>query len=834
MRILPAKENKSIKLGFATFSMAFSVLTLEIVLIRVFDFILTPNLGYLVVSSAMFCLGLAGVYEGNRSREVNPRIAHLPLLFGAAVCGVRPGLNGLPLDLDKVFQEPFLQLASTLGMFVLLGLPFFLAGLYFSRVFSLYPGRIASLYCWDLVGAALGSFAFLAVFSSIGPGGVLLCAAGVAFLASASLMGKSPVTAFLVALALVAGGIPFAGSSTTFIFFQHQAKGQYLPGGGVKKAQRSGTIEFTAWDPVSRIDVLSSPKEKDMAYDGGTQATTIFPFDADYSRLRSDIPGSTLSHFWNRGVLASHYLMRETGARVLVIGAGAGQEVKAALMYGASRVDAVEMVQTVIDLSRDRYSTYNGGIFGDPRVNLVHGEGRAFVRANDRTYDIIQIYSNHTTSSIASGSGAADTTYLLTVEAFEEYFSHLSIGGLLQINHPVYPRLVTTAAKAWRQLGRGDFRRHVVVWQRDPRRFSDIKPTFLVKMTPWEPKEIQALTAFFTEKGDEAIPWVVAEDPLHTDAGFLPEDFFTGVGDDRLFADSAIRLMPATDDAPFFKFIRKSLGKITLSQQGGVDKATAGWLNSHVTHSIPMDIIHLFLLAGLSVVVAAACVGILLIRRDRSNTWSGRGFVVTYFSFLGIGFIIIEVVFIQKFMKIIGYPVYAFSVVICALLLSAGLGSLFSARLRRHHASSMVWVPFALTILYGVSLQFGFDGLSALLMRTPMTVRLVTSFLLMTPLGFFLGMPFPLGIAAIEHWGRQAIAWAWGMNGLATVTGSLLASVISLFFGFNLALICAFLCYAGALVSFMISGQCKEKTIGTGDDTDGGQETPSIIQETAR
>jgi len=811
------------RLGFATFSMAFSVLTLEIVLIRVFDFILTPNLGYLIISSAMFCLGLAGVYEANRSRDHDPRTAHLPILFGAAVCCVRPGLNWLPLDLDRVFQEPFLQVASTLGMFVLLGLPFFLAGLYFSRVFSSYPGRIAALYCWDLVGASLGSFAFLAVFSSIGPGGLLICVAGVALLASASLIGKHPIAAFLVVLALVVGGIPFAGSSTTFIFLQHQAKGEYLPCGGVKEAQRTGNIEFTAWDPVSRIDVLSEPKEKDIAYDGGTQATTIFPFDGDYNKLRSDIPGSTQFHFWNRGVLASHYLMRDKGARVLVIGAGAGQEVKAALMYGASRVDAVEMVQFVIDLNRNRYSAYNGGILKDPRVYLVHGEGRAFVRASDRTYDIIQIYSNHTTSSIASGSGAADVTYLLTVEAFEEYFRHLSVGGLLQINHPVYPRLITTAAKAWRQLGRTDFRRHVVVWQRDPRRLGDVKPTFLMKMTPWEPKEIDALTAFFTEKGDEAIPWVVAEDPLHKDVSFLPAEFFRGDGGDRLFGDSSIRLTPATDDTPFFKFIRKSLGKVTPSRQGGLDRATAGWLNSYVTHSIPMDIIHLFLLAGLSVVIAAACVGILLIRRNRSNTWSGKGFVVSYFSFLGIGFIIIEVVFIQKFMKIIGYPVYAFSMVICALLLSAGIGSLFSARLRRQYSPSIVWAPFILVILYGVSLQFGFDVLGELLMRAPMTVRLITSFLLMMPLGFFLGMPFPLGITAIEHWGRQAIAWAWGMNGLATVTGSLLASVISLFFGFNLALICAFLCYAGALVSFMITGQGRDKTTGTGDHAASGQ-----------
>lgn len=790
------------RLSFATFSMAFSVLTLEVVLIRVFDFVLTPNLGYLIISSAMFCLGLAGVYEATRPSDRNDRIAHLPFLFGVAVCCVRPGLNWLPADPDRLFQEPFLQLASILGMFMLLGLPFFLAGLFFSRIFSLHPGRIASLYCWDLVGASLGSFAFLAVFSFIGPGGVLLCATSVAFLASATLSGTRRVATFLVALALVAGFMPFVTSSTTFDFLQHQTKGEYLSG-GVKKAQRIGTIEFTVWDPVSRIDVLSGPMEKDVAYDGGTQSTTIFPFDGDYRRLRTDVPGSILSSFWNRGVLASHYLMRDKGARVLVIGAGAGQEVKAALMYGASRVDAVEMVQSVLDLSRNRYSSYNGGIFRDPRVKLVHGEGRAFLRANDQSYDIIQIYSNHTTSSIASGSGAADTTYLLTVEAFEDYFRHLSIGGLLQVNHPIYPRLVTTAAKAWRQLGRADFHRHVAVWQRDPHRFNDIKPAFLVKMTPWKPKEIEALNAFFSEKGDEPVPWVVAEDPLHSDAGFLPAEFFTGDEDERLIT-SSIRVTPATDDRPFFKFIRKGFGKVKPSRTGGIDSATAGWLNSYVTHSIPMDIIHLFLLTCLSVVIAAACVGTLLIRGGRSNTWSGKGFAVTYFPLLGLGFIIIEVVFIQKFMKIIGYPVYAFSVVISALLLSAGIGSLFSARLRRHNAHSGVWAPFVLVIVYGVALLFGFDTLSDILMHAPMTIRLLTSFLLLMPLGFFLGMPFPLGINIIENKGRQAIAWAWGMNGLATVVGSLVASVISLFFGFNVALLCAFLCYGGALLSFII------------------------------
>ena len=215
-----------------------------------------------------------------------------------------------------------------------------------------------------------------------------------------------------------------------------------------------------------------------------------------------------------------------------------------------------------------------------------------------------------------------------------------------------------------------------------------------------------------------------------------------------------------------------------------------------------MDVIHLLLLAGLSVVIAALSLIALIYRGDRSRRWFGKGHVVTYFSLLGLGFIIVEITFIQKFMKIIGYPVYAFSVIIFALLFSAAFGSLFSSRLPTGRNKPWTLMPFVLAVGYGLVLQFSLDPLGSLLMRTPMMIRLAITFLLLIPLGFFLGMPFPLGIKTIKNQGRQAIAWAWGMNGLATVVGSLVASVLSILFGFNITLIGAFLCYMGAMLVF--------------------------------
>ena len=121
------------------------------------------------------------------------------------------------------------------------------------------------------------------------------------------------------------------------------------------------------------------------------------------------------------------------------------------------------------------------------------GEGRSFLRHSHRAYDIIQIYSNHTSSSVAQGTGALAPVYLQTAEAYEEYFSHLSANGILHINHYAYPRMITTAALAWKRMGRTDFARHVAVYAYA---LEPLLPTLLIKNQPWTAAELASLTRF--------------------------------------------------------------------------------------------------------------------------------------------------------------------------------------------------------------------------------------------------------------------------------------------------------------------------------------------------
>ena len=177
-------------------------------------------------------------------------------------------------------------------------------------------------------------------------------------------------------------------------------------------------------------------------------------------------PDKLRQHFWTRGVLASHYLKRGTGADVSIFGTAAGQETKAALLFGAGRVDGVELVDAVVQLGKGRYSAFIGNIFRDPRVHNQVGEGRSYLRASSTKYDIIQIFSNHTSSNIAVGSGATTPVYLQTVDAYREYFEHLKQDGILHVNHHFYPRMIVMAARAWKEAGHRDFQQHVIVFER--------------------------------------------------------------------------------------------------------------------------------------------------------------------------------------------------------------------------------------------------------------------------------------------------------------------------------------------------------------------------------
>jgi spermidine synthase len=543
------------RLSIALSLIALATLIVELSLIRTFDVLFYPNIAYMIVTSALFALGLGGVYSVLRppaaNSNVQSRLARWAVLFALATIAILPIVNALPFDFNEVATNPVPQLTYFTIIYLALGLPFFLAGLIFSNIFAAFSRSIQSLYFWDLAGAAIGSIIIIPLIPVVGPGGLLFFAAALGLFASSLLSRRSTwgYIAPILSLGFIVGPLWYAPKY--FDFVEHQGKR------GIKLARENGLVEQTIWDPVSKIDVIDYGWMQFIAYDGGSQNSTFYPFDGDFKRLRDNLGEELANQFWNRGVLASHYLLRDSGAKVLIIGSAGGQEVKAALMYGASEIDGIEMVRAVVELGQVEYADYIGNLFQHNAVNVEVGEGRSYLRATQEKYDIIQIFSNHTSSSVASGTGAMATTYLQTAEAYQEYFSHLTDKGILHINHHVYPRMITTAALAWQQMGWTDFQKHVVVFHRDE---GDTLPTFLVKMRPWTAAELAELTGFFfAQFPGETNVYHLAEDPLHPDNSLLAADFYQANLTEDIIDSVNFRIEPATDNKPYFNFTRSLL-----------------------------------------------------------------------------------------------------------------------------------------------------------------------------------------------------------------------------------------------------------------------------------
>jgi len=792
--------------SLGVFFIALASLLLELVLIRVFDVLWYPNMAYLIITLSVFSFGLAGVYLSLYPITLNSKtwvwLSGATLLMALSAIFLHFSLNRVPFNFDLI-GDPDFTLALGRNFFIiyiLISAPFFLAGFVLSLVFSHYAKQIRKLYFWDLIGAALGCLVLVPLLPKIGTIGILYIVAIFAVISSC-LFAKNKVWVSTVTIATLVFIIGFSAISPLKwdgiqMFKPHMDKRGF--------ATLLPHKEGTWWDPISKIDVIDYEKLNEtantnytfkwIAYDGGSQTSYFYRFDGDFLKIREGMPGNAVRHFWAPYLAVSHYAKKDQDSNVLVIGSAGGQEIKAALTYNANHVDAIELVGKVVDLGKTTYNEYLGGIMNHPKVDARKGEGRSHLRSTDKKYDIIQINSNHTTSSIAAGSGSMQSAYLQTVEAYKEFFGHLTDDGILHINHHVYPRMVATAAQAWEDLGRGDFRKHVLVFEKSGHH--DNLPTFLVKMKPWTSDEIADVSAFLG-----GFDFVV--NPEAPQDSFLTDEFFKGSFPQSTAQKVPYRITPPTDNKPFFNSLRKSLD--TLPKEDAevfVNSSVSGLLNSQKKTGLPTDVIHLLVTAGAAIIFAIVFTLVpLMFSKTGKVKWKGKGSFIVYFSCLGLGFIVFELVFIQIFMKLIGYPLYTYTTVVFTFLFGAGIGSFFSEKLQLIEKRRPI-LPFIGIAVSTLFLVFSQQALFDLFLQFSTFTRVILSIIMIFPLAFFLGMPFPLGILAIQDKPAGTIAWAWAYNGLFTVAGGVFTAIFSVFFGFKATMLVALLAYVAAYLAY--------------------------------
>jgi hypothetical protein len=163
-----------------------------------------------------------------------------------------------------------------------------------------------------------------------------------------------------------------------------------------------------------------------------------------------------------------------------------------------------------------------------------------------------------------------------------------------------------------------------------------------------------------------------------------------------------------------------------------------------------------------------------------------------------VGFLVLEVVLIQRLVLFLGFPTYALSVVLFALLLFTGLGSLLTTRpgLGGRRA-----VTAALTAAGAMiaAVAFGLGPLLHALIDQPFAARLAVSVLVLAPLGLALGAAMPIGLRRVDALWPAAVPWAWGINGVTSVVASVLAVAVAVTAGFTVATLVSLGCYLVAL-----------------------------------
>jgi hypothetical protein len=273
-----------------------------------------------------------------------------------------------------------------------------------------------------------------------------------------------------------------------------------------------------------------------------------------------------------------------------------------------------------------------------------------------------------------------------------------------------------------------------------------------------------------------------------------------GSGRDAYIEDYKFEIAPPTDQRPyFFNFFKwRALPEIlALRERGGAGLMEWGY---------PV------LLATLAQAVVAGALLILLPLAFARRGWpggAGRSFGVYFFA-LGLAFLFVEIAFMQKFTLFLSHPLYSVAVVLAGFLLFAGLGSAASGRLAEYcggrpelAVGAAVGGIGVLVLLY----LWLLPPLFAHLMTLGDALRVLVSLLLIAPLAFFMGMPFPLGLRRLATEAPTFVPWAWGINGYASVISAALATLLSVELGSGAVLMAALLLYLAAAMVFSQSAR---------------------------
>ncbi len=753
-------------------------LALEVTLTRLFSFLFVQSYVYIVISLSISGIGFGAVLMYYIPRKRWHRLLGVVLFLPVAMLV-------LLLAVASLTGSVVASLVVTFGIYLGIGC----VQVYIFRESQI---RVAHLYAADLLGAATGSVIAFFLLNGLGAVDALVAvltamalAMTAAYLALSGPAGepttgagkRTRAAASALALVAVAVVVFILPVETRLMPDSRWGKEMTLM---LQDPDTEAEIAESRWSAFGRVDVVETdnPLFRTMFIDGGAGTKMVRMENGQVSR---SVAQTLLLQYM--GGLPLLTVDRESRGNAVVIGSGGGIDVVTLLVAGYRSIDAVEINPDFIDVVREQ-APFTGGIYNDhERISVHETEGRSFLRTTDQEYDLVLMGLPIIKSARNFGNHALTENYLFTHNAFTEYRNAMSSDGMMVIiahYRNELLRLVSNALKSFQSDG--------LSLQEAAQRIVTIgdaqNPTLIVRNRPFTPEEREGFKAIL-----EAIP-------TRPDLNFVPG---LSARDTRTYRIN--RGLSAV-----------AAGEATLADFAAGADEDISWIGDdspffyQLSPTLPREMV-IVGIAVLAIIAAFATLFAVHLRRRGSpgdeeavareaaptdEVGRNGGAVARFVSFglIGIGYITVEIAILQKFIVFWQHQTLALAVVLSVILVSSGLGSLISARLRRTATFSGLIV--AVLALLALALVFLSPVLLAL-EDASAGVKVLVTIVLLAPVFVPLGMPFP---TLLRSSAPHRYPWMIGINSVTTLAGGALALIVALQFGYVFVMLSGMLAYA--------------------------------------
>ena len=795
--------------NFCVFFTSFSILSYQIIFTRIFAWSQWHNLSPLIITMALLGFGASGSFVSIIQKKIE---ASYSLFFFTSLILFPVFLTlGFIISTTLVFNPYEMiyspgQIISMFFYFFLMGFSFFLGALIIC--IALLQHSISKTYFFNLIGSGAGAMSVVGASFFFHPFNIMLGIILTAMVPAMVMAFKSHVKHVCTIGIITAIIISTLFTCDLKVTCDLQVKLSSFP--DFKKISQykaiSGALNLPeaqivheAYSPLAVIQVVQAeglrttaglslvspfqvPVQKGIFFDGGSMSP-ITPFKGNKNEIRYI---EYLASY-----LPFHVMDKHERNRVLIIGSGGGESILKSILSGFKYIDALEQESCVISLMKNQFSSYSGDIYTRQNVIIHHNEARSFIKQTPKKYDLIELSMIDAYNTAASGVYALNESYLYTIESIKEYLGSLNENGLLAISRWVVTpardnlKIFNLVIQALRQMGIDDVQHHLIAIRSLQTLTllvskSAIPETMIDKTKIFARERLFDLVHYPGISDKQVNQYIKLNTPVYHQA---LQKLMTNDSKDFIKAYD-FDISAATDNRPYFyNFFKPAVFK---------------YIKTYGPSQIPVtEWGYLILLIILLPVLVLSFIFIVLPLRITGQKAKGmKKTIFTYFSLIAVGYFFIEMPMIQKMILFLGHPAYSLSVIISGFLTFSGIGSLYSSRIfsesRRIFYSSffiVLFIAFYLIFMDKIILFFISFSLGSKVFLTLMMIA---------PLGFFMGIPFPCALSFLKGKDEFSLAWAWGINGFFSVISILLATMLAIIYGFKAVMIIAILCYASA------------------------------------